>query len=82
MVLLRPLHAALCLRPGGMQIVKEVEAAVLDAARRLADAGWRVDEIEDMPLLHEAAEVQERLWLGEGSPRSLRRRPVRATPVR
>jgi amidase len=59
-------HAALCLRPGGMHIVKEVEATVSDAGRRLADAGWTVEEVEDIPSLHEAAEVQECLWLGDG----------------
>jgi len=56
----------MCLRPGGLPIVKEVEAAVLDAGRRLADAGWHVEEIEDVPSLNEAAGVQERLWLGDG----------------
>src|SRR5580698_331367 len=61
-----PLHAAICLRPGGLQITKEVEAALLDAGRRLSDAGWKVEEIEDTPLIREAAEVQERLWLGDG----------------
>jgi len=61
-----PLHAAICLRPGGLQIAKEVEAALLDAGRRLADAGWKVEEIEDTPMIREAAEVQERLWLGDG----------------
>jgi amidase len=61
-----PLHAAMCLRPGGLPVVKEVEAAVLDAGRRLSDAGWTVEEIEDVPSLHEAAGVQERLWLGDG----------------
>ena len=61
-----PLHAALCLRPGGLRIVPEVEAALRDAARRLAAAGWRVEEIDDTPSLHEAAELQERLWLGDG----------------
>src|SRR5580698_4950138 len=61
-----PLPAARCLRPGGLQIVKEVEAAVLDAGRRLADAGWQIEEIEDVPSLSEAASVQERLWLGDG----------------
>ena len=44
----------------------EVDAALRDAARRLTDAGWRVDEIDDTPSLHEAAELQERLWLGDG----------------
>jgi amidase len=61
-----PDHAALCLRPGGMPIVREVEAALKDAARRLSDAGWRVEEIDDTPSLHEAADVQESLWLGDG----------------
>jgi amidase len=61
-----PRHAAICLRPGGLQISKEVEAALLDAGRRLADAGWTVEEIEDTPSIREAAQVQERLWLGDG----------------
>ena len=61
-----PLHAAICLRPGGLQITREVEAALVDAGRRLADAGWKVEEIEDTPLIREAAELQERLWLGDG----------------
>lgn len=63
-----PLRAALCLRPGGMPIAKEVEDALRDAARRLADAGWTVEEIDDTPLIRDAAEVQERLWLGDGFP--------------
>jgi len=49
-----------------MQVAREVEAAVLDAGRRLADAGWNVEEIADTPPLKEAAEVQESLWLGDG----------------
>ena len=61
-----PSRAALCLRPGGMQIAPEVEAALREAARRLADAGWAVEEIDDTPLIRDAAEVQERLWLGDG----------------
>jgi amidase len=61
-----PLRAALCVRPGGMPVVKEVEAAVRDAGRRLTDAGWQVEEIDDVPSLNEAAGVQERLWLGDG----------------
>jgi amidase len=56
----------MCLRPAGLQIAKEVEAALLDAGRRLADAGWSVEEIEKPPSLQEAGEVQERLWLGDG----------------
>jgi amidase len=61
-----PLYATMCLRPGGLPIVKEVEVAVLDAGRRLSDAGWKVEEIEDTPRIREAAEVQEALWLGDG----------------
>ena len=61
-----PRVAAMCLRPGGLQIAKEVEAAVSDASRRLSDAGWKVEEIEDVPSIHEAADVQMRLWLGDG----------------
>ena len=61
-----PLRAAMCVRPGGLPVVKEVEAAVRDAGRRLVDAGWQVDEIDDVPSLNEAAAVQERLWLGNG----------------
>jgi amidase len=63
-----PLTAALCLRPGGMTIAKEVEDALLDAGRRLADAGWTVEQIDDTPLIRDAGEVQERLWLGDGYP--------------
>src|SRR5262245_16333277 len=61
-----PLHAALCLRPAGRQVAGEVEASVLDAGRRLADAGWTVEEVDDTPPLNESAEVQERLWLADG----------------
>jgi amidase len=61
-----PLRAALCLRPGGLQIVKEVEDALRDAAQRLADAGWTIEEIDDTPSMREAAQLQERLWLGDG----------------
>jgi amidase len=61
-----PLRAALCLRPGGLQVAEEVAAAVLDAGRRLADAGWNVEEIEDTPPLQDAGEVLEGLWFGDG----------------
>jgi amidase len=61
-----PLRAALCLRPAGRSVAREVEASVLDAGRRLADAGWTVEEIEDTPPLNESADVQEWLWLANG----------------
>ncbi|MGC3027204.1 amidase family protein [Burkholderia sp. DN3021] len=59
-------RAALCVRPGGLQVVPEVEAALRDAARRLVDAGWTVEEIDDTPPMREAALLQEQLWLGDG----------------
>jgi len=61
-----PLHAALCRRPAGLRVAREVEAAVLDAGRRLADAGWTVEEVDDTPPLNESAEVNEWLWLADG----------------
>ena len=63
-----PRHAAFCVRPGGLPTVPEVEAALRGAARRLEAAGWTVEEIADTPPLGEAAELQLRLWLGEGFP--------------
>ena len=61
-----PLHAALCLRPARKPVAREVEAAVLDAGRRLADAGWTVEEIDDTPPLNESADINEWLWLADG----------------
>jgi amidase len=61
-----PHRVALCLRPGGLPIVPEVEAALLDAARRLEAAGWNIEPVEDVPSLHEATELQVHLWLGDG----------------
>ena len=46
--------------------VAEVKAAVADAAKRLQRAGWVVEEIATTPPLREAAELQTRLWLGDG----------------
>jgi len=55
-----------CFRPDGLEIVAEVEAAIADAAKRLQRAGWMVEEVETTPSLREAAELQTRLWLGDG----------------
>ena len=62
----RAKRAALCLRPDGLDIVPEVAAAVADAGKRLERAGWTVDEIQNAPPLREAAELQTKLWLGDG----------------
>jgi Asp-tRNAAsn/Glu-tRNAGln amidotransferase A subunit and related amidases len=61
-----PLLAALCARPTGRPVAPEVEAAVRDAGRRLTEAGWAVEEIDDTPPLNESAEAQEWLWLADG----------------
>jgi amidase len=60
-----PRRAALVRRPGGLDIVPEVEEALVDAAGRLRDAGWEVTELDDIPALEEAVELQVRLWIGE-----------------
>ena len=62
----RAKRAALCLRPDGLDIVPEVAAAVADAGKRLERAGWMVEEIQNTPPLREAAELQTKLWLGDG----------------
>ncbi len=56
----------MCLNPDGLNPVPEVVAAVADAGKRLRDAGWIVEEVADTPSLREAAEIQTRLWLGDG----------------
>jgi amidase len=62
----RPKRAALCLAPDDLEPVAEVEAAVVDAGKRLQRAGWTVEEIQNTPPLREAAELQTKLWLGDG----------------
>jgi amidase len=59
-------RAALCLNPDGLDPVPEVKAAVADAGRRLARAGWTVEEISTTPPMREAADWQTKLWLGDG----------------
>jgi amidase len=59
-------RAALCLNPDGLETVAEVKAAVADAGKRLARAGWTVEEIATTPPLREPAEHQTKLWLGDG----------------
>jgi amidase len=61
----RPKLAAVCVNPDGLDPVPEVKAAVLDAAKRLERAGWKVEEITSLPPLKEAAELQTKLWLGD-----------------
>ncbi len=57
---------ALCVRPDGMAVAPEVEAALRDAARRLQAAGYDIREVEETPGFREATELQVKLWLGDG----------------
>ncbi|WP_074818307.1 MULTISPECIES: amidase family protein [Bradyrhizobium] len=61
-----PKRAAMCLNPDGLDPVPEVKAAVADAGKRLERAGWIVEEITNTPPLREAAELNTKLWLGDG----------------
>jgi amidase len=61
-----PKRAALCVAPDGLRTVPEVAAAVIDAGKRLERAGWTVETIETTPPLREAAELNTKLWLGDG----------------
>jgi amidase len=61
-----PKRVAMCLNPDGLDPVPEVKAAVADAGKRLARAGWIVGEIANTPPLREAADLQTKLWLGDG----------------
>jgi amidase len=61
-----PKRAAMCLNPDGLNPVPEVKAAVADAGLRLERAGWIVEEIADTPPMREPADLQTKLWLGDG----------------
>jgi amidase len=62
----KPKRVAMCLNPDGLDPVAEVKAAVADAAKRLERAGWTVEEIATTPPLREPADLQTKLWLGDG----------------
>jgi amidase len=61
-----PKRVAMCLDPDGLNPVAEVKAAVADAGKRLERAGWTVEAITTTPPLREAADLQTKLWLGDG----------------
>jgi len=61
-----PKRAALCLQPDGLETSADVKAAVADAGKRLERAGWTVGQVETTPPLREAADLQTKLWLGDG----------------
>jgi amidase len=59
-----PKRAALTLNPDGMEVTEDVRAALLDAADRLRDAGWAVEEM-DCPPMRRAAAINACLWMAE-----------------
>jgi amidase len=61
-----PRRAAICTNPDGLETTPEVKAAVIDAGKRLEKAGWTVEEVTKIPPFDEAAQLQVRLWLGDG----------------
>jgi amidase len=61
-----PRKVAMCLRPDGLDTVPEVCNALLDAAGRLRDAGWTVEEVDALPPLKDALAIQITLWMGDG----------------
>jgi amidase len=61
-----PRRVAMCLRPDGLETQPEICAALLDAASRLRDAGWIVDEVGELPSLQDGVAIQVALWMGDG----------------
>jgi amidase len=59
-----PRRAALTIAPDGLQISDDVHAALVDAADRLRDAGWSVEEM-DCPPMRRAADINACLWMAE-----------------
>jgi amidase len=63
-----PRRVALCVRPDGLDTQPEVERALRDAAARLVDDGWVIEELDALPPLRELCRDQIALWMGDGYP--------------
>jgi len=61
-----PRKVALCTHPEGLPTDPLIVNALNEAAGRLRQAGWQVDELDQLPPLKSAAEVQA-LWLVDGA---------------
>ncbi|MCG8158349.1 amidase family protein [Brenneria goodwinii] len=61
-----PRRAAVCLRPDGIDTAPEICQALLESADKLRDAGWIVDEVDELVSLEEAVAIQITLWMGDG----------------
>lgn len=60
----QPKKVALCVEPSGMRVEQSVKDALADAAKRLGDAGYQVDEVE-APDMREPTQMQLIFWLAE-----------------
>jgi amidase len=67
-----PRRAAVCLRPDGLATAPAICNALLQAAARLRDAGWLVDELDALPPLAEGVPLQVALWMGDGYAQQVR----------
>lgn len=59
-----PKRAALTIAPEGMSVVSEVKVALTDAAKRLEEGGWVVEEVP-CPPMRRAADINAQLWMAE-----------------
>ncbi len=59
-----PKRAALVLAPDSMEVTGDVRAALLDAADRMRDAGWAIEEV-GCPPMRRAANINACLWMSE-----------------
>lgn len=55
---------ALCIRPEGLDTCDAIAATLIDAADKLTEAGWTVEEV-DCPPLREPCHLQILLWMSE-----------------
>jgi amidase len=60
----QPKRVALCLSPSNMNVDAAVQDALRDAAGRLENAGWQVEQVQ-CPDMREPARLQLILWLAE-----------------
>lgn len=75
-----PKRVALCVAPDGLQTEQPVIDALFDAADRLRDAGWTVEQVTQTPPLRDAAKMQVKLWLGDDYEAMVRTAEVEGDP--
>lgn len=66
-----PRRAALCCYPDGLATAPEIVDELMKAAAALTEAGWQVDQVENLPPLREAAALQVNLWIANGYDKQL-----------